>query len=556
MVRCPHRPNCHPRESGDPAGARPRANDSLGAQTSKSTPSASRQVRAHGGAGSKNVFHARTRVRWVPAFAGMTVVGLISLALAACTVGPDFLKPSPETPETWTKTATAAKGKSVAVPAEPDNDAWWESFHDKELSSLVARARGANLDLKEAALRIAEARWQERITRAGEYPTLGGNASYASTQFSTTTAQGAVFGDLGSIKGPPGLQFPSFPNPYDQYQLGFDASWEPDLFGGLKRSEEANSAQTEAAEEASHDALVSLEGEIGRVYIDLRGAQEKLAITEDTLAADRETLTLLRQRLAAKLGNELDVRNEAAQVATTQSEVPVFDGQIDGDINQLSYLLAREPQALRSELIAKHAVPPVPPQVPIGLPSDLARRRPDIREAEANLHAATANVGVAVANLYPTVTFTAGIGTQAERFPNLADWASRFFQAGPTINVPIFEGGRLKATVRLDETAQKLAAVDYAKTVLSAVHDVENALVAYDTEQRRRAALVESVKENTDALALARLRYRDGMTTFLDVLTAQRTLLAARLTLADSTASVSTDLVALYKALGGGWEEI
>lgn len=477
-----------------------------------------------------------------------------AVAVAACTVGPDFVPPKAETPANWTQATPSQKTGSIAKTDEPTNDAWWQAFKDPELSSLISRAAGANLDLKEAGLRIAEARLQEKITAAGELPTLDADASYSSTRFSTKTAQGSLFGAFGSFKGPPELTIPSFPNPYDQFQTGFDASWEPDLFGGLKRSEEAGAAATEAQVEQRNAALVSLEGEIARAYMDLRGAQLKLAITAENIQTERETLALARQRQKADVGTELDVDNAAAQVTATQSQLPLFKSEIENDVNQLSLLLAREPGALDAELDTARAVPAPPPEILIGLPSDLARRRPDIRAAEANLHAATARVGVAVAQLYPSVTFNASIGTQAERFPQLASWASRFFQVGPSINIPIFEGGKLKATVHLQEAQEKEAAVDYAKTVLSAVHDVENALLAYSAEQERRHSLLKTEDENRRALGLARQRYRNGITTFLDVLDAERTLQETQLTLADSTQSVSTDLVALYKALGGGWQ--
>lgn len=476
------------------------------------------------------------------------------LLLGACTVGPDFVAPKAETPPTWTHAALPQKGASAAVPLEAADDAWWQSFGDPELSSLIARASAANLDLKEAALRIAEARLQEKITAAAGLPTLDANASYASTRFSTNTAQGSLFNTLGSVKAPAGFSIPNFPNPYDQFQTGFDASWEPDLFGGIKRSEEAGAAQTQAAVEERNAALISLQAEIARAYMDLRGAQLKLSITAGNIATERETLALTRDREKAKLGDDLDVDNAAAQVSSTQSQLPLLNSEIQSDINQLSQLLAREPGALAAELETARAVPSPPPQILIGLPGDLARRRPDIREAEANLRAATARVGVAVAQLYPSLTFNAGFGTQAEQFPQLASWASRFFQIGPSINIPIFEGGKLRTTVRLQEAQEKEAAVDYAKTVLGAVHDVENALVAYSAEQQRNHSLETTERENRRALALARQRYRNGITTFLDVLDAQRAALQTQLALADSTQSVSTDLVALYKALGGGWQ--
>jgi NodT family efflux transporter outer membrane factor (OMF) lipoprotein len=479
---------------------------------------------------------------------------VISSLLCACTVGPDFFSPKADTPSGWTDTAINSKTASKALAIPPANDEWWQSFHDSELTSLIARAAAANLDLKDAALRIAESRIQERITAAGELPTVSGNASYASTRFSDKTAQGQIFGALGNIKGPPGFSIPAYPNPYDQYQLGFDASWEPDLYGGVKRSEEAAAANTETAVEQRRDALVSLQGEVAHAYMDLRGTQLKLAITNNNLETQRETLALTRDRFKALLGNDLDVANAAAQVTSTESQLPLLQREIDTDINQLSLLLAQEPGALKAELETTNVVPPVPQDIPIGLPGDLARRRPDIRAAEAQLHAATAQVGIAVANLYPSITFSAPFGLQAERPVNLASWAAAFYEIGPTVTIPIFQGGKLHATVKLQEAQQKQAAVDYAKTVLGAVHDVENALVTYATEQQHRSALQATVAENQRAVALARQRYRNGITTFLDVLDAQRAQLATELSLADSTEAVSTDLVALFKALGGGWQ--
>ena len=234
--------------------------------------------------------------------------------------------------------------------------------------------------------------------------------------------------------------------------------------------------------------------------------------------------------------------------------MPLLDREIDTDINQLSELLAREPGALQNELQSATAVPPVPQTVPIGLPADLIRRRPDIRAAEARLHAATARVGVAVADLFPRITLDASFGTQAERFPDLADWAGRFINIGPSLQIPIFEGGKLRATIRLQNIREKEAAVTYAKAVLAAFHEVENALIAYNTEQSRRLSLQDTLAHNRNVLALARQRYKSGLTAFLDVLDAERALQQTELSFADSSAAVSTDLVALYKALGGGWE--
>jgi NodT family efflux transporter outer membrane factor (OMF) lipoprotein len=437
----------------------------------------------------------------------------------------------------------------------PAPEAWWESFHDPELTSLIREAAAANLDLKESAIRIAEARAQRRITAAADSLTLSGNASYENTRISETTAEGSIFSSLGKNSQGLPIKIPTFPNPYNQYQIGFDASWEPDLFGGVRRSVEAAEADTEAQEEEARDALVSLEAEVARDYIDLRSAQAQLAITKRNISTQQETRELADERFRAGLGTALDVSNAEAQVRNTRSQSPPFSRAAASDINQLSQLLAREPGALTSELETAKPVPPVPAQAPVGLPGDLLRRRPDIRAAEARLHAATARVGVAVSALFPSVSFDLPFGTQAETFPKLADWASRFYSIGPSLTVPIFEGGKIHANIKLADLEEKEAAVEYARIVLNAVHEVENALIAYGTEQRRRDALAATLEQNRDALSLAEQRYKSGVTTFLDVLDAERSEQQTELALAVSNAAVSTDLVAVYKALGGGWAE-
>lgn len=482
----------------------------------------------------------------------------LGLALAACTLGPNFETPRPGTPQNWTQSALSppTDRKTAFTTSLAEEGAWWAGFQDPALSSLIARAASANLDLQQAALRIAEARTQLTIAEADQWPTLGGNASYARERFSQKTAQGSLFNSIGSVGAGTGLAIPRLPNPYDQFQAGFDASWEPDLFGRVRRSVEAATADMEATAEDRNSALVSLQGEVARSYIDLRGTQMKLAIVRDNFATQQEVLTLARQRRQAGLGTDIDVSNASAQVTSTQSQVPLLEREISTDINQLSQLLAREPGALRGELVAVKPAPSAPSQIALGLPGELVRRRPDIRAAEARLHAATARVGVATADLFPRLTFNASFGTQAERFPDLADWASRFLNIGPSIDIPIFEGGRLRATVHLQDLQEKEAAVEYAKTVLAAVHEVENALVSYNAQQERRRSLDATVAENRNTLALARQRYQSGVTTFLDVLDAERTLQQNELSLADSSTTALVDLIAVYKALGGGWQEI
>lgn len=484
---------------------------------------------------------------------------LLGTLVQGCTVGPDFVPPKAETPAAWAN-ETLTEAQRSAVHATPDTvPAWWTSFGDPTLTSLIERAAAANLDLRQAVLRIAEARAQRDIAGAAQWPSLSGNASYARERISEKTAMASLLSSFGAAAGGPpagGVShaLPGLQNPFGQYQYGFDASWEIDLFGRVRRSVEAADADAAATVEDGRDVLVSLLGEVARTYIDLRGAQLRQSILEENLATQQDVLDLARDRRLAGVGNDLDVANAAAQVTSTQALLPAAKTRIIQDINQLSFLLALEPGALDVELAAAKPVPPVPPQIPIGLPADILRRRPDIRNAEAQLHAATARVGVAVADLFPRLTLDASVGFQAQHFGDLGNWAGRFFSIGPNLELPIFNGGQREATVRLQDTKAKEAAIVYARTVLAALHDVENALAAYGPEQSRRASLEATVAQNRDALMLARHRYASGVTNFLDVLDAERSLQQTELSLADSATMVSIDLVVLYKALGGGWE--
>ena len=467
-------------------------------------------------------------------------------------VGPDYHPPTPRTPAAWSATSSPSS-PSRPTPEPVAAAAWWTSFQDPELTSLIQRAAGADLDLQTAALRVTEARAQRDTAAAQLWPSLNGNTSWQQTLLSETTPTGKLFTSVGKSGLPVTSQF-IIPNPYGTYQAGFDASWEVDLFGHARRNVEASKASLAAAVEDSHDAELTLLGDVARAYIDLRGAQLKRAVTVQNIATMTELLDLASQRRGAGLSNDIDVARAAAEVTLAKAGLPLLERQIAADINQLSRLIDREPGALKAELETARPVPPVPPQVPVGLPSDLARRRPDIRGAEARLHAATAQVGVAVADLYPRLTMQVNTGYQSEDFGRLLDWASRFSNLGPQVELPIFDAGRRRATVRLQDARAREAAVDYARTVLGALHDVDNALTAYDTEQTRRASLQTTDVQNRIAVGLALDRYKSGVGSFLDVLDAERTQQQTELELADSTTAVSTDLVALYKALGGGWD--
>ncbi len=503
--------------------------------------------------------------------------------LAGCTVGPNFKQQAIWSPSTWfasrpTPPQVAPISEPVSEPIDPN---WWSLFHDAELTSLENRVAAANLNVRLSTIRLAESRSQRQITGADQFVTVNGDGSYTRERISQKGVIG-VIGGGGSSGGAGGGATPTsfgsnggaasgttgrsgaIPNsvaggtsvpPFNLFQYGFDASWELDLWGRVRREIESADASLEASTEARRNSLLSVVAEVARDYVQLRGQQTQLAIARDNIVTEQESVKLSQERFRGGLTTELDVANASAQLTTTQATVPQLEQQEAESINSLSFLLGEAPGALRAELIRPGMVPPVPPRVPVGVPSELARRRPDIRQAEAQLHAATADIGVAVADFYPKVTLDGSIGLQALKAKDLGNWAARQYGLGPTISIPIFEGGRLRATLALRKVEQQEAALNYQQTVLQAWHDVDNALTAYAAEQRRHDALAQAVTQNQLALKLSRERYTQGVADFLNVLDAERTLLSAQLSLADSSTTVSSNLVQLYKALGGGWEQ-
>jgi NodT family efflux transporter outer membrane factor (OMF) lipoprotein len=483
----------------------------------------------------------------------------LATIVTACSVGPDFKPPEAEQPASWSQgvTPTAAVSKS-RIDTRPfaDSGRWWSSFGDPVLNDLVSKAMAQNLDVQTAIERITEARAQRDITAAGGLPQLSFDPSYTRTKVSQKgIASSLGGGGAARAGGGSGLAVPgALLNPFDLFQWAFDATWEVDLWGKVRRGVEAAEADVQSAEEQRNDMFVSLAANIARTYLDLRAAQTETKVTEENLTVERDVLELTRSRASSGLATQLDVANAGAQVASTEAQLPPLRTRIRQDANQLALLLARPPGALDNAVNQPHALPALPSAVTVGLPGDLLRRRPDIRGSEAELHAATARIGIAVAQLFPSLTLTGSYGLQGTRFNDLKDWNARFYSVGPSLSVPIFEGGRLRAQVELADAQAREAALSYRNTVLSAYQDAENALVAYNQEQERAASLKKSFELNRDALALARSRYQSGLVDFLTVLDAERNLYQAETAFTDSNASTLIDLVAVYKALGGGWE--
>jgi NodT family efflux transporter outer membrane factor (OMF) lipoprotein len=466
------------------------------------------------------------------------------MLLAGCTVGPNFVKPEASVPKTWCTSACEATGSEPSrVTSQPVTSAWWTSFNDPELVKLEDAVAGANLDLKVASLRLAESRATRTVTAADKYPSVEANADVKRAQASANGVLGALTPGLGNDTAP-----------INVYQAGFDASWELDLWGQVRRQVEAADASVEIQGDERRGLLLSTMAEVARDYIQLRGVQADYAITVDNLNAARDIERVTHEQKAHGLATELDVAQAESQVSSEAALLPQLNQQEDVAINRLSFLLGEAPGALRAELESSKPVPPTPPVVPIGIPSELARRRPDIREAEANLHQATAEIGVAKAAFYPTIMLSGSANVQALEFSQLGDWASHQFAIGPSISWPIFEGGRLKGTLNLRKLQQQEAAVKYQSAVLSAWHEIDNSLTQYSSQQLRRDQLQAAVTEDQKALQLARAQYGAGTGTYLQVLDAQRTLLSGQQDLNDNVTGISTTLVSLYKALGGGWE--
>jgi multidrug efflux system outer membrane protein len=463
----------------------------------------------------------------------MVCVGLVSCLVltAGCKVGPNFKPPQTQVPEAWS-------GPLPPAPAEAGQDLalWWTQFNDPTLTSLIESAIESNLDLKLAEAGIRQARAARRIAASGLGPTVDAAGSFR----------------RGQSPGPGGTN--DFGPTTNLYQAGFDAAWEIDIFGGVRRSVEAATADLDAAVEARRNVLVTLTAEVASNYVDLRSFQQEIVIAQQNLKAQQHSAELTRQRFQGGFVSGLDVANADAQVATTAAQIPLLEAAARQTIYSLSVLLGREPGALLEELSAPLAIPAAPPTTPVGVPSELLRRRPDVRQAEAQIHADTARIGVAVADLFPQFSLSASLGRQGETFSSLGDRINRFWSLGPSASWNLFATGRNLSNIELQKAFQEQSMIAYRQTVLAAVQEVENALIASAKEQEHREALVDAVAANRKAVQLATELYTQGQTDFLNVLNAQRSLYASEDALVQSTRTVSTDLVTLYKALGGGWQ--
>jgi len=462
------------------------------------------------------------------------VVGL-ALLLTGCIVGPDYQKPELATPKQWSVPSVSSQEKAL--------NQWWQSFNDPILNQLIVDAINANLDLKQTLDRIKDARSQRIATIASGLPSFSvKNNVNRRLNSSATTSSTAQAGGIGL-----GNQV------INLLQLGIDAQWEVDLFGGVQRAIEVADATIESEIEHRRDVMVTLLGEVARNYIELRGNQQLIVITNANLRSQQDTLALLQVRQQAGLADMMEVAQAQAQVATTESQLPSYETAVQQAIHALSLLLAKQPDALAARLEPVANIPMVKTTVMPDLPSELLKRRPDIRYAERQLAVANAYIGIATSELYPKFNLAEFLGVQNLHITDFTP-IGKSWSVGATLTAPLFNWGKLNANIKSKEAQYQQSLLGYQKTVLTAFKEVEDALVSYSKEQQKQKSLQQAVTANQQAVQLATERYEKGLTSFINVLTSQQSLYQAQSSLVSSTANTSADLVLLYKVLGGGWQ--
>jgi multidrug efflux system outer membrane protein len=467
--------------------------------------------------------------------------GIICLAvlLGGCaSVGPDYQRPVLTAPAQWTE-SRENQGAALSLP----EIAWWQAFGDPVLNGLIEQAAQTNLDLEQARARIAQSRADVTVAGAAAWPSVQGTGSVTRSQGGTSTITSGS-SSPESVASAAGTIF----------QAGFDASWEIDVFGGTRRSVEAARARLAASVEDLRATLLTLLGDVAKNYADLRANQAQLQITRHNVEAQQQTVEVTRERFHLGLTSYLDVAQAEAQKTSTESNLPTLEASIKQSIHRLGILLGQEPNALKTKLAVIRPLPQMRRVMAPGLPADLLLRRPDLRQVERQLAAASADIGVAKAELYPKFDLTAGLGLQGADVSKFLKISSgRYWSVVPGITWNLFDGGKARATVKNKRAVYEENLAKYRASFIKALEEVENALAAYYAEQTKHRILKESVRANQEAVTLARERYRRGLTNFLDVLTAENSLYTAQSNLSKSEANLLTDLISLYKALGGGW---
>ena len=463
---------------------------------------------------------------------------LLALALGACKVGPDYVEPELPVNDEWRAAVEAEMDRE-----KPDIEKWWESLDDPTLTDLIKKAELANLNLRIAVARVSEARALRGIAKGDLYPDLVLDGAYSRVKLSENSAIGQVIvGAGGDLE------------PQDQWQTGASSFWEIDLFGRIRRRVEAATAQFEATIEDYRDVLVSLYAEVALNYVDVRSLQQRLALARQNAIAQRESLELTRDRFEAGLTSALDVAQAEQNLAQTESTIPTLESRLNAALNRLAVLLGDQPGAEHDALMTDGgSIPEAPPDIMTGVPADILRRRPDVRRAERQLAAQTALIGVATADLYPTFSIGGLLQAVAGSFSNVFQGESVGWSIIPGFRWDIFKGGKIRNNIRAEEARTQQALYGYQQTILLALEEVENALVAYDREMVRRARLRDAVDASQRAVDLVRTQYLSGLTNFQNLLDSQRSLFRQQDELAESEGQVVQNLIVLNRALGGGW---
>lgn len=482
-----------------------------------------------------------------------TLLLLTMFGFVGCATAPDYKTPVLPLSDDWSLPldgGTSADKSDIA--------SWWKTLGDPELDKLTELALVVNLDIKQARAALREARANRAVIAPDRYPQVQATASAKRSRSSGNTsfggagggATGAVAGLAGGTGGG-GFGGAAMNN---IFEAGFDANWELDIFGGVAKELEAADASVEAAAEALRNTQVVLTSEVAREYLEVRGAQRRLAVASANIASQEDSVSIAKSRYDAGLSSELDVKQAQALLATTQATIPSLETAVTAGILRLAILTRQRGSTLLEELNAEATWPAKPEIVPIGLPTDLLRRRPDIRRAERELAAATARIGVAVADLYPKFTLTGRLGGQSSEATTINLGDARFWSFGPSVSLPIFNREKIRANIEVQNARTDAALAGYEKAVLVALDESRTALVSYAKEQNRLASLREAVAANERALDIANELYRQGLADFLNVIQAQEGVFAAQDAEIVSELAVLQQMVALYKAVGGGWD--
>lgn len=458
----------------------------------------------------------------------------VALLAVGCAVGPDYRAPAMAVPPAWHSPLLG--GLRAGPPPASELAVWWNRLDDPLLSRLIGEAVANNLDFRLAQARLREARARYGLAVAERYPSLNARAAVNRNRSSDEMSLGS-----GRIS--------------EAWSAQLDASWELDLFGGLRRAQEAAAATVDAAEETLHDTQVSLLAEVALGYVEARGFQARLAIAQSSLATLHETWQITSWRYQAGLTTQLDEDQARFSLEQTRAQLPALQQGLEQSKQRLAVLLGRSPGEL-PELETPAAIPLLPSEVAVGIPADTLRQRPDLRRAERQLAAATAQVGVASAAAYPDVSLSGTLGLQALSGGRLLRSSAGMYALGASVGQVVFDAGRIRHNIEVQNALQQQALINYQSAVLAALLDVEGALVAYGEEQNRGVALHDAVQAAQGAADLASSQYQAGLVDFQVVLDTQRSLLSLQDQLSQSEAAAVSNLVRLYKALGGGWDTV